>query len=71
MSSPQLVIVTGPIASGKTTVILKLAELARQRGEMAAAIDLDLLIEMIAGTDWSVVAWLGHPSKIPGLASRA
>ena len=23
------------------------------------------------GTDWSVVAWLGHPSKIPGLASRA
>ena len=21
------------------------------------------------GTDWSVVAWLGHPSKIPGLAS--
>ena len=23
------------------------------------------------GTEWSIVAWLGHPSKIPGLASRA
>ena len=23
------------------------------------------------GTKWSIVAWLGHPSKIPGLASRA
>ena len=23
------------------------------------------------GTEWAVQAWLGHPSKIPGLASRA
>ena len=47
-----LVVVTGPIASGKTSVAFELAALARQQGLRAEAIDLDTIIEMVAGTDW-------------------
>jgi shikimate kinase len=49
---PVLVLISGPIASGKTTAILGLASLARQWGLPAAAIDIDELVEMTAG-DWS------------------
>ncbi|MPZ12607.1 MAG: hypothetical protein GEU89_20705 [Kiloniellaceae bacterium] len=52
----QLVVVTGPIASGKTTVAFRLAALARERGARAAAIDIDLVVEMIMGKDWARVS---------------
>ncbi len=52
---PRLVVVTGPIASGKTTAVFNVAALARERGVASAAIDLDPLIEIVAGRDWSLV----------------
>jgi len=51
----QLVLVSGPVASGKTTVALELARIARGRGQRAAAIDMDSLVEMVAGNDWTLV----------------
>jgi adenylylsulfate kinase-like enzyme len=50
-----LVLFSGPVASGKTTAASRLAEMARQRGLPAAAIDLDDMVEMVAGRDWSLV----------------
>ena len=55
----QLVVLTGPIASGKTTVAMEVASEARRRGQTAAAIDIDDLVGMIA--DWGSVTpddWL-------------
>jgi len=49
------VLISGPIASGKTTVAFKLAEVARERGLRAAALDMDDVVAIIAGTDWSRV----------------
>lgn len=43
-----IIAVTGPIASGKTTVTEALAQHLRDRGSSAAAIDLDLVYEMLA-----------------------
>jgi adenylylsulfate kinase-like enzyme len=51
----RLVLITGPIASGKTTVAVGLAALMRHQGHRAAAIDMDDLVEVIAGADWSAV----------------
>jgi shikimate kinase len=49
------VLISGPIASGKTAVAHRLAAAARARGVRAAAVDMDELIEMVAGDDWSLV----------------
>jgi adenylylsulfate kinase-like enzyme len=46
-----VVAVTGPIASGKTTVTEALAQHLRDAGSSAAAIDLDLVYEMLADAD--------------------
>jgi adenylylsulfate kinase-like enzyme len=43
-----VVAVTGPIASGKTTVTEALAQRLRDSGSTVAAIDLDLVYEMLA-----------------------
>jgi hypothetical protein len=51
----QLVLISGPIASGKTTAAFRLAALTREHGQRAAAIDIDELVEMVAGEDWSLV----------------
>ena len=51
----DLVLISGPNGSGKTTLALRLAEEARARGLTAAAVDMDELVEMVAGSDWSKV----------------
>jgi hypothetical protein len=51
----KLVVITGPIASGKTSVGQALAAIARERGFRAAAIDLDVIVEMLVGADWPSV----------------
>jgi shikimate kinase len=54
-SITRLVLITGPIASGKTTAALALATKVRETGLRAAAIDMDVMVEMLAGTDWSLI----------------
>ena len=48
-------LISGPVASGKTTLARGLAGRARAAGLPAAAIDMDEVIEMVAGSDWSRV----------------
>jgi shikimate kinase len=50
-----LVLISGPVASGKTTAAKGLAMIARRYGHNAAAIDIDDVVEMVAGNDWSRV----------------
>jgi adenylylsulfate kinase-like enzyme len=50
----RLALISGPIASGKTTVAQKLAQTARARGKLAASVDIDDIVEMLVG-DWSHV----------------
>ena len=49
----HLVVVNGPIASGKTTTAQALATWGRGRGLKAAAIEMDNVINIVRGTDWS------------------
>jgi adenylylsulfate kinase-like enzyme len=51
----RLVLISGPIASGKTTLAFLLARTARERDISAASIDMDEILEMVAGRDWSLV----------------
>jgi shikimate kinase len=51
----RLVLCTGPIASGKSTVARDLAARARSRGIGAASIDMDELVFMVNGFDWRTV----------------
>jgi shikimate kinase len=51
----RLVLISGPIASGKTSVAERLAALARGRGLAAASIDMDDLVEAVGGDDWSCI----------------
>lgn len=51
----RLVLISGPVASGKSTLAEALAHLARESGASAAAIDMDELTTMIAGHDWSLI----------------
>jgi len=50
------VLISGPVASGKTTAAKGLAVIARRYGHNAASIDIDELVEMVAGDDWSRVS---------------
>jgi predicted kinase len=45
--SPRLVVISGPIASGKTVVSEALGAACRERGLAAAVIDLDVVYEML------------------------
>lgn len=45
--APLVIVVNGPIASGKSTVALALAALLRERGRSAAVIDLDTVYAML------------------------
>jgi adenylylsulfate kinase-like enzyme len=51
----KLVFLTGPVASGKTTIAQELVRRARLDGLESAAIDMDEVIFMINGTDWRTV----------------
>jgi adenylylsulfate kinase-like enzyme len=51
----HLILISGAVASGKTTLALSLAGLARMRGIPAASIDIDELVVTVAGPDWSLV----------------
>ena len=56
VSTRNLVLISGPVAAGKTTTAVGLAALARSEGTPALAIDMDEVIEMAAGPDWSVIS---------------
>lgn len=51
----KLVLITGPVASGKSTLAEDLARVSRDRGLRAASIDMDDLVFMVAGKDWRIV----------------
>ena len=55
MPDRHLVLISGPVAAGKSSTVIRLAELARAQGRLAAAIDMDETIEMVAGSNWSTV----------------
>ena len=55
MNPPYIVLITGPIASGKTSTARALAQRRRDTGQTAAALDLDDFVEMVAGSDWTMV----------------
>ena len=46
--SSRLIVISGPIAAGKSTVAQALAAQVRAHGESAAVIDLDVVYEMLA-----------------------
>jgi adenylylsulfate kinase-like enzyme len=48
---PLVVLVTGPIAAGKTSTALALAKRRRRAGHKAASIDMDEMMTMVAGPD--------------------
>src|SRR5687767_10737325 len=51
----RLIVISGPIASGKTTTGQAVAAWAREQGMTAAAIDMDEIVEMVMGPLWQ--AW--------------
>jgi chloramphenicol 3-O-phosphotransferase len=68
----RLIVVSGPIASGKSTLAAKLADLLRSAGESVALVGLDTVAEMALPTldDWAwahevhgqvVGGWLATP----------
>jgi adenylylsulfate kinase-like enzyme len=69
MPEHRLVLIGGPIASGKTTVARALAALLRSIGQDAAAIDMDEMIAIVAGEDWSLII-VSDRKKAGRLASR-
>ena len=52
MSNQTLLLINGPVASGKTTVAQLVAARMRERKRRAAAIDLDALVMVVMGRDW-------------------
>ena len=68
MTQCRVVVVSGAIASGKTTVTRELARRAREQGSQVAAIDMDELVEMVMGNDWLTVTrthlWLARQMAI-------
>jgi energy-coupling factor transporter ATP-binding protein EcfA2 len=70
----RLVVVIGPIASGKSTLAAEIADLLRSKGDAVAVVGLDTIAEMALPTldDWSwaheihgkvVGAWLTTPMR--------
>jgi shikimate kinase len=55
LDKQTLVLISGPVASGKTTTAWMLAKAARELSLQAASIDMDEMVEMIAGSDWSLI----------------
>jgi chloramphenicol 3-O-phosphotransferase len=53
--TPRLILISGHIASGKTSVARRLADIAQERGLRAAALDMDDIVVSLAG-DWSRAA---------------
>lgn len=51
----QLLLISGAVGSGKTTLASNLARIARDHGLTAASIDMDDMVSVVAGTDWSLV----------------
>jgi len=55
-NADRLVLISGAVASGKTTAAQGLAAYARALGEVAAAVDMDDMIAIVAGSDWSLIS---------------
>jgi adenylylsulfate kinase-like enzyme len=55
MNRRSLVLISGPIAAGKTTTAEHLAAVVRAENRRAMALDMDGMIAMTAGSDWSVI----------------
>ena len=53
LNNNRLILISGAIASGKTTLASRLAARARASSVPAASIDMDELINVAAGRDWS------------------
>ena len=53
--TPRLILVSGHIASGKTSVARRLADIAREQGMREAALDMDDIVVSLAG-GWSRAA---------------
>jgi shikimate kinase len=53
----RLVLISGPIASGKTTTARALAARTRASGHVVASIDMDEMIAIVAGVDWSKIGY--------------
>jgi NAD(P)-dependent dehydrogenase (short-subunit alcohol dehydrogenase family) len=51
----SLVLISGAVASGKTTLVLRVTALARVDAVTAASIDIDELVKTVAGSDWTKV----------------
>jgi len=51
MTEPRLLVISGPIASGKSTVSRALGRRLQQEGATVAVIDLDLVYEMLTTSD--------------------
>jgi shikimate kinase len=56
----RLVLISGAVASGKTTTARALAAQARASGHVVASIDMDEMIAIVAGADWSKI---GHADR--------
>jgi hypothetical protein len=52
MTQCRVIVISGAIASGKTTVTQELAMRARAKGLQTVAINMDDLVEMVMGSDW-------------------
>ena len=55
MPEHRLILIGGPIASGKTVAARGLAARLRSLGQDVAAIDMDEMIAIVAGEDWSLI----------------
>lgn len=71
--TPRLIMISGAIATGKSTIAAALADLLRNQGKSVAVTDLDTVADMSARHDWDwahnvhgslVAAWLNTPIDV-------